>query len=265
MTEIDESFFVNLGIEKGVDEIIKRHPRFKGRKKEIAGHIEITRLKERAYDIYKNLANKNISEKKRQEYIVKEISDYVSTGMAFDDEGKEVILMKGLEEKAGSGFIRGYNARKMVRGEQYLDRGLDIAHNLSYLMESGNYAERMPEIAEAASTLENMRLLDPLLKVLRHTGALGKREYNFLQKRVYEKAIKSQEGIMGGIEKYLTSNETKKYEVASVLGLFGLGLLFFNLRFTGAMINASATVGLNIIGMVIILASMVLFLRRKNI
>jgi hypothetical protein len=261
MREIKESFFVNLGIEKGIDEIIKRHPRFRGRKKEIINHIDSVRLKERVYDIYQNLSRKNISEKKRREYIVNELADYISTGLALDDDGKEIILLKGLEEKARSGFIRGYRARKMLKGEEYLDRAIGIAHNLSYLMEKGNYREKMPEIAEAASTLEDMQLLDPLIKILRHNGILDKREYRFLQNRVYETAMSSQERIKGGIEKYLQPEKI----AASILALAGLGILFFNQNVTGAVIDTYEKAGTGITGMIMIIVSLVLLLRRKKL
>ncbi len=256
MNKIDERFFVNLGVEKGVDAIIRKHPRFKGRKNEIMQHLDLPRLKERVYEIYENLADKKISENKRKEYIVKELADYISTGIAFDDEGKEIILMKGLEEKAGSGFIRGYRARKMLRGEQYLDRGLALAHNLSYLMESGNYAEKMPEIAEAASTLEDMQLLDPLIKTMRQSGSLSRREYNFLQGRVYEQAIESENRIKSGIEKYVTSRKV----AASILGILGMFLIAFSSRITGAVVGVKNNISSGIAGIILVIIAICMLL-----
>lgn len=243
--------------KKGIDEIIKHHQRFKGRRKEIIAHLDRTRLKERVYDIYQNLSGKRISEKKRKEYIVNELSDYISTGIAFDDEGKEIILLKGLEEKAKSGFIKGHSARKMLRGEQYLDRGLGLAHNLSYIMKSGNYAEKMPEIAEAADTLEDMHLLDPLIKIMKYSGVLDKREYKFLQNRVYEKAIQSEKNIKKGIEKYVA---------AAILGVLGISLIAFSSKITGAFIGVPNTAIISeATGAVMILISLVLSLiKGKN-
>jgi len=247
--EINESFFINLGIEKGIGEIIKHHPRFKGRKNEIIEHVDKARLKERVYDIYQNLSKKIISEEKRREYIVKELSDYISTGIALDEEGKEIIMLKGLEERAKSGFIKGYGARKMLKGEQYLDRGLVLAHNLSYIMKSGNYANKMPEIAEAASILENMELLDPLIKAMRYSGALNEKEYNFFQNRVYEKARKSEEGIKKGIEKYIA---------ASVIGILGISLIAFNSGITAAVVGNSKIIG-GVAGFILLAISISIF------
>jgi uncharacterized membrane protein len=264
---IDESFIIKLGVEKGIDAIIKKHPRFKGRKKEIFEHIDLTRLKERAYDIYQNLANKKMSEEKRREYIIKELSDYVSTGIAFDDEGKEIIILKGLEEKAKSGFIRGYSARKMWKGEQYLDRGLALAHNLSYIMESGDYTKKMPEIAEAASVLEDMRLLDPLIKAMRYNGSLDEKEYRFLQNKVYEKTRKSEGTIKSGIEKYFTEEKEKTLEkiAASILAIFGISLIIASSKITGAVIGISKNVVSSFIGIFIVFGALLLFsLSRKK-
>lgn len=254
--EADESFVVNLGIEKGVDEIIKKHPRWKGRKKEIMQHMDWTRLQERVYDIYQNLEDKKISEEKRREYIVNELTDYVSTGMALDDEGKEVILNKGLEEMAKKGFLKGRRAKNMLIGEEYLDRGLAFAHNLSYLMESEDYQKKMPEIAEAASVLEDMQLLDPLIKILRHSDMIDERGYRFLQNRIYEKTRESMGGIKAGIEKYVASY---------ILGFFGVFLIAYSSKITGAVIGVQGNMISSLVGVSMILISIILLsLKGKN-
>lgn len=249
--EMDESFFVNLGIEKGINEIIKKHPRFRDKRKEIAKHLDQTRLKERVYDIYQNLETKKLSEEKRREYIVKELSDYIATGIAFDEEGKEIILLKGLEEKAKGGFIRGYSARKMLKGEEYLDRSLGLARYLSNLMESGNYQEKMPEIAKAASTLEDMQLLDPLIKIMNYRGSLDEREYKFLQQRIYQKTMESEKNIKKGIEKYIAS---------SILGVLGISLIAVSSGVTGAVVGSSEKITGGIAGIILVIFSCVLFI-----
>ena len=114
--------FVNDAANVGIDEIIKQHPVFSDNRNYIIRHIDKRKLMTTAREINYELSFKKWDERKKSEYLHAAIASAVSTGTLFDDEGKEIILKKSLEEKAGRGFFRGLFARRTLEGENILTR-----------------------------------------------------------------------------------------------------------------------------------------------
>ncbi|MCK5149469.1 hypothetical protein KAJ87_00905 [Candidatus Pacearchaeota archaeon] len=256
---VDESQIINSAVEEGVNTILGRHPRFKENQEYILKHIDLKKIKNKIQDLYENLEEKGIeSDKKRSEYIHNEIADYVATGSAFDEAGKGTILKSGLEEKAKSGFFKGLFARGTLKGEKYLDNVLDSFQDLYLLFKKGDYSQRMPEVAEAVTSVYDMGFLDPAVDVLKHYGLINEGKYNNLKKSIRNKTKKGAESVVSGIEKYATYQKV----AASIFGIFGIGLLILSgAKITGAVIGNFFNSAIGLIGGFLTLISLILFLK----
>ncbi|MDP7521185.1 MAG: hypothetical protein QF567_03040 [Candidatus Pacearchaeota archaeon] len=257
---VNESDIINSAIQEGISEIIEHHPKFKENQEYIARHIDNKRLNKKVGEIYKNIEKnqEQLSHEERITYLYKELTNYVASGSAFDDLGKEVILKKGLEEKAKSGFFRGFGARRELKGEKYLDNVVESFQDLYALFKKGDYAQRMPELAKAVTTVYDMNFLDPAVDILKHYGLIDKQKYNLMKKSIRQKTTKEAGNIVGGIEKYLTPQKV----AVSILGIFGVGLLISSgMNITGGVIGnlSSGTTGL--IGGFLFLISLALFFK----
>lgn len=256
-----ENNIVDSAVKEGISAIMKHHPRFRKYEEYILNHINTKKLNQKIKKIYERIKNKkDWDEEKQTEYLYEELSDYVATGAAFDEEGKEIILKSSLEEKAKSGFLKRSRARKTLEGEEYLDGTLNAFQDLYSLFKTGGYEERMPELAEAVTTVNDMGFLDPAVDILKYHGLIDARKYNILKKNVRKRTEEGVEKTLMGIERYVMP---QKIAVA-VLGIFGLSLLFvFGRRITGGIIGSSfngTTIGF-FGGILLLIASLILFLK----
>jgi len=242
--EVNESFFVQLGIKYGIKEIIKDHPQFK--ENEIIPHIDMAELQNKVYDMYLQMEKDRIPEQRRKDYIIAGVADYISKGEVLDDEGKEVILAQGLERKAQSGFFRGHGARKELKQKSELEN----KYGFSGAINKKEYTE-MPEIAEGVYKLENMSKLSKMIDYMRHHGLVGERKYHSWQNKIYKRAEEAESKISSGIEKYVA---------ASIIGILGIGLIAFSSKVTGAVVSSPERFEGGIVGFIFVIFSLVLFL-----
>lgn len=255
---VNESQIINSAIEEGVNIITEHHPRFKENQEYILRHIDNKKLNTKVKEIYEKVRDKQLSDEKKLEYVHTELTDYVATGSAFDEAGKEIILKNGLEEKAQSGFFKGLFAKRTLGGEKYLDNTIEAFQDLYTLFKTGDYAQRMPEVAEAVTTVHDMGFLDSAITSLKHYGVIDKRNYGALKKSVIKRAKQGAQEVVGGIEKYATYQKA----AASVLGIFGIGLLILSgVKMTGAVIGNFSSGITGLIGGFLILISLILFLK----
>ena len=250
-----EGVDINSAIEKGINTILKHHPRFN--QEYILKHIDPEKLKGKITEIYENIGDRKWSDKKKLKYVHKELADYVADENAFDEAGKEIISRRGLEEKAKSGFLKGFSARGVLKKGEYLDQAYKFSQDLSALFKKGDCAQRMPEVVEANTTVQDMVLLDPAVDSLKHYGLIKEGEYHDWKKYITKTAEEGLKNVVSGIKKYATQPVA-----ASLLGIFGLGLLILSgTKITGAVIGGFSNGTIGLLGGFFILVSLILFLR----
>jgi hypothetical protein len=247
---------VNYAGKIGIEAIVKGYPMFQGSEQYLLKHVDREKLYDRASKIYSDLVQKNISGDRASKYIKEELIKYIQYENFLDEKGRKIILEKGLEQSP-KGFLEKITSffKPQSKSVRALGNTMEAFRDLYYFYKTGKYDVDLPDLDKSFKELRSSGFLYEAGRILNAYGVIDKATANSWGGKAYGKFKKHGGEIMHGLEKI----------AASILGLFGLGLLFFNLRFTGAVIDSSATVGINIIGMVIILASMVLFLRRKNI
>ena len=251
---------INDAVGKGIDAIVKHHPRFRENQDYILRHIDKKKLNEKVGEIYEDVNERNWSDDKKLEYIHKELTDYVATGSAFDEAGKEVILKRGLEEKAGKWW--GVGARRKLEGEKYLDYTIEAFQDLYSLFKTGAYAEKMPEVADAVTTVHEMGFLDPAVDVLKHYNLIDKKRYSVLKNSIREKTEEGVRQTIGGIEKYAMYQKA----AALIFMIVGAVLILNSLSgITGFVISESIGTSVSgILGLVFIIGGVLLFVNGRE-
>ena len=250
---------INGAIEEGMAAIFKEHPRFKQYGQYISEHIDQRKLKSGVKRIYGYIQTegKDWSEEKKSRFIHKNLANYVASGGIFDDKAKEVLLKGSLEEKSG----RRSSSRKEVEGEKYLDEVGSAFRDLYGMMKSGDYAQRMPEFAEAVTTVYDLGFLRSAIDILDSYGLVSKGSYNAIRERIKER---TEEETYKVKEVYKKMLEPKKVAAAVVSGL-GLGLVAASgSGLTGNVIGASGGNAIGgVLGFVILIAGWFLYMQSR--
>ena len=238
MAKKEQGVNIDDAIHEGIEAIVHDHPRFKDNEDYILRHVDKRRLREGVTHIQKGIheeerrRKRQFSDEERTSFLYHGLANHVASGGAFDDVGKEVILRKGLEEKARKGWF-GAPARRILEGEKYLDNVLDAFRNLYALLKSGDYAQRMPEVAQAVATVYDMGFLDSAVDVLGHYGLIDNRKYQMLKHSIVEKAKTGAKEVEKGVEKY-----SQHKAAAIIFGISGVALVLISgTGITGAVIG----------------------------
>ena len=172
---------INSAIKEGIDAIVDSHPAFKGNEELFYNHIDKKRLKEITTKIYLELSKYNISPDEMPKYLHHELASYIAGGNALDKDGKNFLCAKGLEAKVQGGFFKNLFSKSKSRGEENLINALKGFQDLYSLFKSGDYAQHMPELAEAVVKVRNMGFLDNAISVLKNYKLMTKEKYKFLK------------------------------------------------------------------------------------
>ncbi len=255
---VDDVF--NSAVQEGIYNLTKLRP---GVNLEyISKHINQNAINEKIEEI--NERTYDIPEKQKEDYIKKELSEYVASGRMLDDSGKALILREGLEKKVGL-LDKIRNVFVKPNSERYLDEVIDSFQDVYLLMKSGDYAQRMPELAEAVTTVNDLGFLRATIDVLKYRGVKGiQNKYTLFKKIIKEGIEESAEKAVGGIGKYIVPQQIQK-AVAIILSFIGILFIGFSgNNITGDVIGNLPNTSLEITGVALILFSLILFLTRKR-
>ena len=246
--------------QAGIGEIIRQHPRFKNIGNYIAKHIDHRLVEKRMKSIYAYAIKEKKPREEIEEYLTNGVADYISSGAAFDRVGKEVILKKGLEEKANSGLFKGFFARRELNGEKYLDKSLDAFNEVYEMFKSGDYD--MPEVEGQLKYLNRLGFAGSAADILKDAGLIGGSQYSKIKGNIRKGAKEATREFGSRLEKYA------QYKVASsIFGIFGVGLIIASkIGITGNVVGNQISNNPSIIaGAVLLVLALGLFLGRKEI
>lgn len=250
---------INAAVEEGINQIMEQHPVFKNKAEYISTHLDKKKLNKKISEIYHLIEQqRNLSEETKAQYLQQGIANYVASGELFDDAGKQIILKNGLEGRVSGGFFRTLFGRQKLDGDKYLNETLGAFQNLYELFKTGDYAQRMPELAQAVTTVNDMGFLDPAVEVLKHYGLIDDRKYDLLKQNIRKKTEQAVTTAVTGIEKY------SMYEKAAaiIFGILGLIVIFSSqISLIGGVIGISNNLTTGIVGGLLIFLSLILFLK----
>jgi len=249
---IDLGEVVNSAVEEGVEGIIEGRPRFSGQEEFLLQHIDKKKIKTYATNIGKQL--QNYKDPKKAEKAIgkfyKDLAGYVASGELLDEKGKEIVLRASWERKARSWFGGG-EAKEVLRGEKYLDKVMGSFRDIYRLLKNPDYAQRMPELAKAAATVNDMGFIDAVVNVLYKDGLMDKHKYIFFKKAIRKRAEEGAEYTQQKIQDYIMPQKA----AAAILGVLGLATILTTSKITGGAIGASKSDLFGLIAGVLLLVS----------
>lgn len=250
--EKDESFLVKLAIKKGWRALRERYSWMK--ESDFQKYIDMTELQDKIYDMYAHMEQLRVPEDKRKEYISREITYYITSGQVFNEQGQKTFSeLAGLEKRA-KGFL-GFGARRKLGQKEYLGKVSGFGEEVNPEKYAGT-----PEIEKAVGTLKTTSHLRDLVEDLGRYGLISEKNYNQLQKGLYQKAIGAEKKFYSGMKEYL--------KAAVVFAVFGILLIALGSSATGAVVGSTGKFTSGIVGIVLIIFAIILFLassrKRKN-
>lgn len=239
---IDLGQIVNSAITEGIDSIIKDHPRFEGYEAFLMKQVDKKKLNDYLGEAGEEL-QKKLEGYENPKDAKKELKDFYDKTAkyipeALTEKGKELILRNSSKKDAGRWFF-GVNARKLLKGEDYLDKTMGAFSQLYELSKSGDYAQRHPEFVQAVSTVYDMGFFDTAVNVLYQEGKMNKKKYHELKKVITERTKQGEKYVMENLEQTVSPNYKKA--AAIILGLIGVGILLSSNSITGNVIGNSTT------------------------
>ncbi len=229
-----------------IGNVIEKHPRFFGQEEFLKSYIDRRMLNK---DLMKYPSDSTDEDKIK---FMNKLEEDITHGKFFDTKGKRIILRRGLKgygrsrdylknwdiPKAISSFLHKKNFKeKISKGEDYLDRVTDSFHQLYGLMKTGDYADRMPELSEAVTDVNDAGFFDAAANVLYEGRLLNPSKYRTLKKAIHKKAKQGVRYTTKTIENYLTPQRI----TAGILGVLGIGILLASNTITGAVIGTGKT------------------------
>ncbi len=252
---------ITSAINLGVGEVIRLHPRFVNSGYYILSHINSDNLSKMFDELY-TFAQKNEVPKERiGEYITKGLANYIASGKALDDSGKERILRNGLEEKATRGLFGRGSARRELEGDRYLDQVIGAWNKINELAKEGG-SELPEEMTRPMQYLSRLGFAIPATEILEENGLIDKSQYSQIKENIRKGAYESHNEGLKRLEEY------SKYQkvAALILGVIGVSLLLASgLNLTGGVIGTAVgkNILLSLIGTVSFLASLVLLIKKR--
>ena len=244
-TVSEEEKLVNYAIQKGVGYLIKEHPLFGGFQQYIADHVNQDGIWNKFNETYSKEIEDGTSRDNAKKIAYKKIESYIASGNLLDEEGKKVILTEGLKEETGG--LRKLFHNEML-GEKYLNATINTFKGLDNLMQSGDYAERHKEMADAITKLKDSGFHYAATRILREGGIIDANAEKSMLKMVYKKVDEQPKRVIGELEQ----------KIAAFVGIL---LVLFNLRITGAVIGGDSVITGGIVGIFMLLFSLLLYFR----
>lgn len=255
---------IQRGVQDGISRIIEEHPRL--RSKDFSNYIDDGRLGEAVGKIYKELSEKKLPDEKKLEYLRETLAEYVADAGVFNEAGQKFISairgerkMNPLEKILRVVTFGALPKRKKDNLEQAYGAFQDIYPSFKY----GDYAQRMPDLAVAAETIDRMGFLQTQIDYLMAHGQINEGKYESFKKEIRDRTKQAKEQFVGGIENYLTQQYQKA--AAFILGIFGIiAILRSGKIITGGVIGSSNATSLGIAGIVLLFLSIILFFGFKK-
>ncbi len=250
--KIDEGF-VQGAVREGILRLSNRHEALSSSSDFLFRHIDMQELNKcvgLAKDYVENNLEKDKEENKKQ-FTFDFIADYVSEGKLFDENAQQMILRKKLEEKEPGFFTKIFG-----RSKSDLDKidlvSLEFKEVYKSIKKKGYLGSS--KINQKLLNIYHLGFLDSSLYLLKGDQLIDEEDVGKIRAFVSET-------IEGNLDQSIRKINWKgKRIVASVLGLFGVGLLISNgMRVTGAVIGSSEGLAFSsVVGVGLIVCAMFL-------
>ncbi|MFA7707558.1 MAG: hypothetical protein WCX73_01285 [Candidatus Pacearchaeota archaeon] len=242
---IDLGAIVNSAVEEGIAGIIQKHPRFAEQEKFLFDYLDKKKINQEL-NKYLEKSDGTIDLKD----LTEKFGGYVAAGEFFNEKGKRLILRTGLQKESKNWFS-GRLPKEILKGEEYLDETMGAFRDLYKLLQSGDYAKRMPEIAKAVEEVNDMGFVDAAINVLYENNMMNKGKYSVIKRAINEKVKYNAEYVPRALESVALSRRI----AASILGITGLSFISANATITGNVIGTGVASLPRLTGAIVLLVS----------
>jgi len=251
ITQEDLAAVVNSSVQGAVGVIAKKHPILRNKTSYMLKHLDEEALNRHLKNYMESVSELDLEKVDKEKFLRslgKNLTNYVLSGRAFDEKAQELILRKGLAGKT-----------RKRKEQDYIDRVVTAFEDIYELFKSGDYAQRMPELAEAAAVIHDYGFLDTALDVLKQQDLMSGEKYKAMKRAIRKGVEKASRQAGKGIESYINR------VAAVVIGLFGLGFLGLSTKITAAVVGLnylSPSIGLPV-GIILIAIAWILLLNKN--
>jgi hypothetical protein len=166
------------------------------------------------------------------------IADEVKKGKILTEQGKAFLFNEKVRQDAESvglfNYLRRNRARKVIDQDDEVSKAIGSFEVIKEMMEHGDYAKRMPELAKNVTQLYDAKFFNAAANVLYAGKLLDDNRYYALKNSIHKQVKDISRDTTSRIEQLAQGN----YRVAaSVLAVLGLGSVLFNNSITGNVIG----------------------------
>lgn len=257
---------IEYAISRGVGRIVNANPRFKGYEGYIVSLLDPARVENLFYSFLENHKRDTDPQSGAISDLIKYISDIGSgdySSLAFKDKelANKILLDKGKGLEGKVGFWEKFRNRGRIHKPDEIAKYFDErAHKIDQMAPyiGENAPAEMASVSEAVGVFNLERYRNLVADQARAVGLIDERGYRTAKRGIYERAQQSYHTFEKGIRNFLTGQQV----AASILGLGGLGILFFSGRqLTGNVVGTpglSTSVGF-FVGLGLVFASFLFF------
>lgn len=247
---IDLGKIVNAATAEGIRAIVDKHPDLKGREGTLFSYIDRDKIHDYVQSVGRELQDYRDGDSARRflDKFYKDLAGHVASGELLTEQGKEAVLRYSWQKKARGWGSGAKEARELLDGEKYLESAVNSFRDLYELMKTGDYAKRMPEVAEALYTLDQMKFSDAAVNILYQNGLMDKKKYKLLKRTIRERTKVAVETIPKHVENYVTGQKEEQAQgyaaqkaAAVIFAVLGLVAALFAHRITGNVIGISGS------------------------
>ena len=240
----------------------RKRPRFNT--ETILKYIDTGALEKYANEIGPYLSKGELSPEEAYDYL----ASHIVSGDFLTENGKEMILNKSLEDEArkwGGFSKKGRQAKRVLKGEEYLDEAMSAFREIYDLMQSNKeYSNHMPELSKAVNALYELGFRDVTLNAMRKN--LSPEKYLAAKEGIIKAARYAGDYAQKTVESYVSHSLA-----AVILSIVGISVLVssYNLSgnsISGNMIGSSASISIPAIffGVASLIFGVYLFLKGKK-
>jgi hypothetical protein len=256
---------ISAAVQYGLGILQKNHPTIP--LEVINGNVDTGHLTDEVKRIYERFEAEGVPEEKREGILYEKVASYVAGGKVLKEEARKAVLSGGLEEKALSwNPFKRFSAKSELKGEIYLDDAIMAFKDIYSILKSGDYAQRMPKLAEAVQKVYDASFFKPAMEFFNSHGLMTKDLYTKLKKSVVKNVKEGVEDFSTGMQEYLLPQKQAVYQQATaiIVGLIGTLMVFTSANMTGGVIGVLGSNWIKIFGAVLFFIALIIFFNIKR-
>jgi hypothetical protein len=278
--EADIDYIMQAAVKMGIQSMQEEHPTFGDAQEMLMKHIDLKKLRYKSEEIYSNLRSGKVPKDRIEEYIGRQLTDYVTSGEFFDATGNKIFVERGIKEKK-SGVLEKFVSlfKQKSPGEEELNRNVMALQDAYAFYKSGGYegkvskelGETLEKAGKYVAELKSSNFAPAVANIFEAYGVMHEKEANRWRteaRKNYQRELREGREYVGQIKKGIESYLAPEKVAASVFAGIGIFMALASTKFTGAVVgaeNSNPAIGLLGLGLIAVSALIFVFSSRKRV